>query len=200
MSGDGSDAAETGGFDGLGAGENETAVCLGSAGLDPAMVAAGVDDNRGRRRNFQRTQATSALNVTIRDMTVHLIPNASGAFNAPREDTPIANATISNTPKKVTAALISASSFARFICDPSKRQRGGGCHGERLDGCVARSSCLVKVHGSAHRSARGALIARSRGPEPPAAAPPEQGSAAAHGEGTTPRRGREIIQSCPPAA
>jgi hypothetical protein len=104
MSCEGLVGAGTGGFTGP-----------GRAALETATGAAGPDDRRGLRKNLHRTQATSPLNATINDMTVHLTTNASGPLSAPFDDTPTANATASSTPKNVTAAPISASSFARFI-------------------------------------------------------------------------------------
>jgi hypothetical protein len=93
---------------------------VAAAGAFPGAAdgAAGTGGNRrGSRKNFHRTQATRALNATIADMTVHLRTNASGPLSAPCDDTPTANATIRSTPRNVIAALISASSLARFISD-----------------------------------------------------------------------------------
>ena len=100
--------------------------------LRDAATGAVADDNRGKRKNFHRTQATRALNAIISDMTVHLRTNASGPLSAPCDDTPTANATTSSTPQNVTAALISASSFARSIGEPLNRRRAGR-HGETLN-------------------------------------------------------------------
>jgi hypothetical protein len=101
-----------------GAAEDRPAGCLAAA------IAPDLDDNRGSKKNFHRTQATSALNAIIRDITVHLRTNAFAPLSAPCDDTPTANATISSTPKNVTAALINASNRVRFIRLSKRRQAG----------------------------------------------------------------------------
>jgi hypothetical protein len=78
-------------------------------------------------------------------MTVHLRTNASGPLSARCDDTAIANATISSTPKKVTAALMSASSFARFICDPSKRLLQPGGIPAVLGSAAAKQTSMASI-------------------------------------------------------
>jgi hypothetical protein len=63
-------------------------------------------------RDSGRTAEARAVAREVQQWT-----NASGPLSAPCDDTPTANATIRSTPRNVIAALISASSLARFISD-----------------------------------------------------------------------------------
>ena len=88
----------------------------GCSALPTGLVAAAAGDDNSRRRSIlHRSQATSALKATARDRTVHLKTNASGPLSASPDDTPIANATTSSTPKKVVIALKILSKSARLI-------------------------------------------------------------------------------------
>src|SRR4029450_13175600 len=64
-----------------------------------------------------------------------------GPLSAPCDETPITNATISSAPKKVTAALISASSFARFICESCSGADGPPAPGNPSSGYRAGDTC-----------------------------------------------------------
>ena len=88
----------------------------GCSALPTGLVAAAAGDDNSRRRSIlHRSQATSALKAAARDRTVHLKTNASGPLSASPDDTPIANATTSSTPKKVVIALKILSKSARLI-------------------------------------------------------------------------------------
>ena len=132
----------------------------GCSALPTGLVAAAAGDDNSRRRSIlHRSQATSALKATARDRTVHLKTNASGPLSASPDDTPIANATTSSTPKKVVIALKILSKSARLIfmrlsdaLRPELAQRVSiGIRSGGSSGTVRRRRCGGRLVGAGPR-------------------------------------------------